>query len=357
MLNFTVGPVMMPEGVKRIGGEDIPYFRTEEFSQVMFENERLLKKAFFAPENAKAVFLTASGTGAMEAAIINAFTAKDRVLIVNGGSFGQRLVDICQIHAIPYTEIKLPLGKALTSQDLSKYEKTGYTGFLVQACETSTGIRFDLKLISDFCKRNNLFFIVDAISGFLADPMSMSDLGIDVIMTGSQKALATAPGIALLVLDEKAIQRAKEINVRSLYFNFLPYLTNMERGQTPFTPAVGTLLELNYQLKDIDKRGVLAVNDEIAKKASYFRNLIKNLPLFLFAETPSNSCTALKVQGKNSAHDIFETIKNRYGIFICPNGGELRDTVFRVGHLGNVTLKDYDTLSRILHEMNDKGEL
>lgn len=111
MLNFTVGPVMSCEEVRTIGAEQVPYFRTPEFSKIMFENENLMKKFAKADENARVVFLTGSGTAAMEAAVINVFDTKDKVLIVNGGSFGQRFVKICQIHQIPYTEIKLEIGK------------------------------------------------------------------------------------------------------------------------------------------------------------------------------------------------------------------------------------------------------
>lgn len=143
MLNFTVGPVMSCEEVRTIGAEQVPYFRTPEFSKIMFENENLMKKFAKADENARVVFLTGSGTAAMEAAVINVFDTKDKVLIVNGGSFGQRFVKICQIHQIPYTEIKLEIGKKLTQEMLDQYDEKDYTGFLVNIHETSTGVHYD----------------------------------------------------------------------------------------------------------------------------------------------------------------------------------------------------------------------
>ena len=124
MLNFTVGPVMSSEEVRAIGAEQVPYFRTPEFSQIMFENEALMKKFAKADENARVVFLTGSGTAAMEAAVINVFDTNDKVLIVNGGSFGQRFVKICQIHNIPYTEIKLSM-----HEQLSKFFRRIYYTF------------------------------------------------------------------------------------------------------------------------------------------------------------------------------------------------------------------------------------
>lgn len=357
MLNFTVGPVMMSDEVRKIGGQEIPYFRTTEFSQIMFENECNLKTLFGAKEEDKAIFLTSSGTGAMEASVINCFTKDDKVLIINGGGFGQRFVDICTIHSIPHSEVKLAPGKALHKEDLKPFVGKGYTGFLIQACETSSGVAFDLKLVSDFCKENNLFLVVDAISGFLADEINMSELGIDVMFTGSQKALSTAPGIALIILNQRAINKVKQVHVQSLYFGFESYLKNMERGQTPFTPAVGTLLELNYQLKFFAEKGIAKLNSEIKNRAQYFRTLITDLPLQLFAETPSNCCTALQVSGNNSAHEIFNIIKNEYHMFVCPNGGELKDKVFRVGHIGNLMLDDFKQLSDVLHDMNSRNLL
>ena len=105
MINFTVGPVQSSDSVRMVGAEQVPYFRTPEFSEVMFENERLIKKFAYADENSKVVFITGSGTASMEATIINTLTKEDKVLVVNGGSFGHRFVELCRLHEIPYTEI------------------------------------------------------------------------------------------------------------------------------------------------------------------------------------------------------------------------------------------------------------
>lgn len=187
MLNFTVGPVQSSDAVREIGARDVPYFRTAEFSKVIYENEKLIKKFVNAEENTRVLFITGSGTASMEAAVMNSFDEKDKVLIVNGGSFGERFVQICQIHNIPYTEIKIQSGKALSKEKLYEYDGKGYTGFLVNIHETSTGVYYDAKLISEFCKKNNLFLIVDAISSFLADEFDMMALNVDIMITGSQK--------------------------------------------------------------------------------------------------------------------------------------------------------------------------
>lgn len=357
MLNFTVGPVMSGRNVRKIGGQQTPYFRTSEFSEVMFENERLMKEFTKAPEGSRAIFLTASGTGSMETSIINSFTRKDKVLIINGGTFGARFVEICRIHKIPFKEITLDVGKTIKRSDLYQYDQKGFTGLLVNACETSTGVHYDLELISEFCSRNGLFFIIDAISSFLADELDMKKLGADIVITGSQKALACPPGISILVLSGRAIKRAEKINISSLYFNVPLMLKNGERGQTPFTPAVSILLQINERLKEIEHHGgVDTETKRIEALADDFRKKIKNLPFEIVPESMSNALTALHPIRCN-AYQIFTTLKNEYEIWICPNGGDLKNKIFRVGHMGDLTFKSNDILIQAFLDMKKRGML
>ena len=127
MLNFTVGPVMSSDEVLRIGGEQTPYFRNDEFSEIMLENEKLMKEFVYASEDSKVVFITGSGTAAMEATVMNVFNDGDKVLVVNGGGFGQRFVDLCDLHNIDFEDIKLDFGENITKELLSKYDNRGFT--------------------------------------------------------------------------------------------------------------------------------------------------------------------------------------------------------------------------------------
>ena len=352
MLNFAVGPVMMGQSILNIGAEQIPYFRTEKFSEVMKQNEKFICEFLNAPIKSRAIFMTGSSTSSMEVAVINMLSVKDKVLILNGGSFGARFCEICSTHYIPYDEIKCEYGKTLTIDQLSQYDSKKYTAFLVNLCETSTGVLYDIYLISEFCKKNNIFLIVDAVSAFLCDEINMTLNDIDVIITGSQKALALAPGLSIICFNQRAIKRIYSNNCPSYYFDLKKYLKDGERGQTPFTPAVGIILQLNQRLKEIEEKGGIKTEiDEAKHKSEYFRKAIKNLPLTLFADTPSNSVTSLMIKDKNkSAYKLFELLMEDYGIWICPNGGELRDKVFRVGHMGALKDNDYDTLVKALSE-------
>lgn len=346
MLNFTVGPVQSSNAVRAIGAENVPYFRTAEFSEVMLENERLMLKFSSAPEGSRAVFITGSGTASMEATIMNVLTSQDHVLVVNGGSFGARFCKICEVHGIPYDEIKLEVGRQLRESDIETVAADRkYTTFIVNKHETSTGVHYDMRLIGDYCKRHGLLLIVDNISSFLCDEFNMAELGADVMITGSQKALACPPGVSIIVLSSRALERVEKNNPKSMYFDLKDALANQARGQTPFTPAVGTLLQINTRLKEIEAAG--GVGAEVGRSgelAAYFRSKIKDLPLEIVSESLSNAVTPLHPTNGMSAYDIFLKLKDEHGIWVCPNGGDTKEKIFRVGHMGCLVETDYDTL-------------
>ena len=214
-----------------------------------------------------------------------------------------------------------------------------------------------MTLINEFCKRNRLFLIVDTVSSFLCDDFDMKDLGVDVMITGSQKALACPPGISILVVSSKAINRINQAECICQYFNLKSALKNQDRGQTPWTPAVGILRQINARLKDIENEG--GPKEEIRKSAElakYFRNkLIEyNLPFEIISESLSNAVTPLHPLTQ-SAYEIFLRLKDDYGIWVCPNGGSMKDSVFRVGHMGNLTREDYDKLLFAFQSLREKG--
>lgn len=355
MLNFTVGPVMSSLEILSIGGEQVPYFRTQEFSYLMFENENLMKEFVNAPDGAKAVFITGSGTASMEAAVMNIFTPEDKLLVIDGGSFGHRFTQICDIHNITYTAIRPETGHPVTSGMLESLKGKGYTGLLVNIHETSTGVHYDPQLLGDFCMQEGLLFVIDAISSFLADPLDMTECHADVIITGSQKVLACAPGISIIILGEKALARIEKNEVRSMYLNLKDALKNAERGQTPFTPAVGILRQINARLKDIQKNGgATSEITKIKRQAEDFRNKIKGLPFETVSESMSNALTPLHPMTA-SAYEIFLRLKDEYGIWICPNGGDMKDIIFRVGHFGALSTEDNDTLIDAFKDLQKRG--
>lgn len=357
MLNFTVGPVMSSEEILKIGGEQTPYFRNDEFSKVIFENEKLMKEFVYADVSSRAIFITGSGTAAMEATVMNVFNEQDKVLIVNGGGFGQRFVDLCNLHNIPNDEIKLDFGQNLTQKILNEYSNKNYTAFLVNICETSSCVYYNLDLISEFCSKNNIFLVVDAISSFLANPLNMEKQNIDVVISGSQKALACPPGVSIIVLGQNALKRVENNISKSMYLDLKNMLKNSERGQTPFTPAVTILLQINARLNEIKITG--GVEAEIIKTsiiANDFREKIKDLPLEIKCDSLGNSVTGVYCIN-SKAEDIVNALKTDYGIWVNPNGGEIGEKMFRVGHIGDLTIEDNDKLIEALKDLEKRGIL
>ena len=321
----------------------------------MLENEKLMKDFVDAPDDARVVFITGSGTASMEAVVMNVFSPEDKLLVIDGGSFGHRFTQLCDIHEIPYVAIKPKRGCIVTSEMLREYDGRGFTGLLVNIHETSTGVHYDPMLLGEFCKRNNMLYVIDAISSFLADRIDMQQFNANVVITGSQKVLACAPGVSIIVLDQKTMDIIGRHKTKSMYLDLKDALKNGERGQTPFTPAVGILRQINARLRRIKANG--GADSEIARikaQAEDFREKIKGLPFEIVSESMSNALTPLHPLSV-SAYELFLKLKDEYGIWICPNGGDMQDQIFRVGHFGAQTTKENDILINAFKDLQKRG--
>ena len=341
---FTVGPVQMYQHTLDVRKQVVPYFRTAEFSEVMLENMELMKKMVNADDSSEVIFLTASGSGAMEATVMNCFNENDKLLIISGGTFGERFEKICQIHCIPYVTLKLGPDECLTKQHLEKYDNQGFSGILVNLHETYTGQLYDIEMINNFCKKNSLYLIVDAISTFLCDQYDMGRYEIDATIVSSQKGLCLSPGLSVVLLSKKIVKdKVLKNDVRSLYFDFKDYIVNGKRGQTPYTPCVGVCYELNDMLKTIEKQGVEKRIAEVKERCTYFREKIIQLPVDIPSFPLSNAITPVRFR-KDIAMQFFNHLKDKKDMMVNPVGGELGKRSIRVAHIGDLRLDDYDTL-------------
>lgn len=357
MLNFTVGPVMSSADIIEVANHSTPYFRTPEFSKIMLENERLMLKFLHAPQGSRCVFLTASGTGAMESCVMNILNHDDKVIVINGGSFGQRFVELCGLHQRSAAQVKCEFGHPVKKEQLEALSGQGYTALLVNMDETSSGVLYHMPMIADFCKANDILLIVDAISAFIADELDMAQLGVAAVITGSQKALAAQPGISIVALSPEALARVAGNPESCMYLSMKEALKNMERGQTPFTPAVTILLQINKRLRAIDwDGGIEKERRKVLELTNYFRDRIKAYPFEFITDSMSNAVTALHPLNAGAA-DIVRILKEEYGIWACPNGGELADKIFRIGHIGHIQKEDYDTLFEAFDDMRRRNLL
>lgn len=348
---FTVGPVEMLDEIKKVGGEQVPYFRTQEFSNLMLESDELLRCFMNAGEGAKSIYLTASGTAAMEATIMNCLTKKDNVLIVDGGTFGHRFVEICKMHEIPHEILRLSFGEKLTQEHFVPFSHSKVTAVLINIDETSTGQLYDVNIVKEFCEKENAYLIVDSISSFLCDPYDMKKNGIDVTIISSQKGLCIAPGLSIVVLSKRMVEdRIIKNQVKSIYFDFKTYLKDFERGQTPYTPCVGICLQMYKALKVIESIGLEKYLDDIKCKAEDFRKRIESLSVYIPDYPLTNSVTPVFFD-QDIAYEVFLALKNKYAMTVNPTGGVLSKKVIRVAHIGATTIEDNKILVNAIKEI------
>jgi aspartate aminotransferase-like enzyme len=350
---FTPGPIAMDPETLAVGGIQSQYFRTPEFSQIMLNCVEMFKIVLDAPEDTRMIFLTASGTAAMEASVMNLFTSKDKVLIISGGTFGKRFKQICEIHQISVESIDLKWSEPFSCEMLKLYENKGITGMLVNMCETSTGQLYPMEEIADFCKRNHICLVVDAISSFLCDPFSMKKLGAATIIISSQKGLALQPGMSFIAVTKEAFEeRCAKNKPQTLYFRFTDYERDVIRGQTPYTPAVSIINQLAEKLNRLTSEGILLYIQYMKEITTYFREQLLAKTQFLIPNYPLSNCLTPVYCPKNNAKVIFEFLKNQHNIYITPCAGDIELFLFRVAHMSRqITKQDIDELIFILGEI------
>lgn len=340
------GPVEIPEEVRRVGSERLPYMRTAEFSALTFEVVDGLRQVVGTVGDV--LLLTASGTAAMEAAVLALFRPGDRVLVIVGGTFGRRFAEIGRIHQVSCDTLDLEPGRDLVLGEFADRVRGGsYAGVLVNAHETSTGALVDVEAMGRVLRGTSTLLVVDAIGTLCADPYRMDEWGVDATLFSTQKGLALPPGMAFVALGPRARERALSAPRRSLYLHLADYLKDGERGQTPYTVAVGLVLQLRERLRRLLAAGVEAEVAATRERAMRFRRGIEGLPVEVLPERPSNALTAVRLCTRAvTAPEVVRRLAEEFGLVVAPNPEPLRERVFRVAHLGAQT--DHDVESAIL---------
>lgn len=346
---FTPGPVPIEAHILAKGAEQPPYNRTQDFSK--FTKEILQGLGYVFQTNGPIALLTGSGTAAMEAAVLNFLDSSDRALVINGGTFGQRWCDLCRVHCVPYTELKLNEGDDIDLDRLSQtLSRQKFTALLINAHETSTGQLYDIEAIGRITREFDLLFIVDAISTICADPFLMDDWHADVTVLSSQKALALPPGLSFVAMSERARSRLGEITPKSLYFDLTDYLKNQERGQAPYTPAIGLFLQLHQRLLDIKQQTLPEIIGGHQQRACFFRKSIASLPFDAFPSRQSSAVTSILCK-EHDAFEIVQRLRFEYDMETAPSGGVLKHKIFRVSHMGAQSDADVNALISALTEL------
>ena len=327
MLQSYAFPGRIEEDILQIAAQQIPYMRTQWFSQLMKENEQMLLK-LIGCSGGRVMFFTSSGTGAMDAIVQNYAAAQGKAFVIDGGSFGHRWAELCQYHGVEHEVMQVPFACDIDYDELERRVAQAQVRVLLcQHHETSSGQLFDLQRISDICKAHDVSLVADVISSFLADPLDMDAMGIDVAVTSTQKGLNLPPGVALVFLSKKALDVPFLHN--NYYFDFQDNLKNLERGQTPFSPATTLFMQLHERLQRNMQLGVDALVETTQRKAHFFRQLCQKYGWEIPAQRPSNAITGFYVRHHA---DILFTELQKQGIYIMPSGG--RKDFFRVSHMG-----------------------
>lgn len=342
---FTIGPVELYQSTKEVRLHDFVYFRTDEFSELVKNCLSKLSKLLGNNEPNSLIYFAASGTAVMEATVENCVSGNDKVLVINGGTFGHRFCELLEYHRKNYSSIDLKWNETLTQNHLEPFENKNYTMLFVNLHETQTGQLYDIKMLSDFCQRNNMMLVVDAISTFLADEYNMEKYGIDLTIISSQKGLCLSPGMSFVSFSKRMLDKIEKMPLpASKYFDFKDYLKNITRGQTPYTPPVLVMYELQDMLELIEKEGGLNARlSNVKEKAEYFRKKVKELGLTIPDYPLSYALTPLYFEGVD-AYEVIQVLKNKFRIFVNPCGGDLAQSLCRVTHIGNTTLEDIDDL-------------
>ena len=347
---FTIGPVEFYPNILDIRSRSLPYFRNSEFSEIISRINQRLRTLLSIGSDFNIIHLTSSGTGGMEAAITNYISHIDKIVVINGGVFGDRFCQILSSKNISYNEIRIELNENFEDRHLKLISEIDPDVVLINYHETSVGKLYDCKSLGSYCRLNQKFLIVDAITGFLCDPFIMAEINPDVVILSSHKGMCVSPGISTIIESKNAAARSAVGN--NYYFDLSKYRIDAERNQTPFTPSIGTLIEMEEMLKLVCNTGLDRWLSLIKDKSDIFRKFLNKNSYNVPEYNISQSLTPVVLNDKK-ANFILDFLKNA-GFYVNPCGGAHAQTMLRISHIGNTSIEDNMNLALKMNEYYEK---
>ncbi|HEY55643.1 MAG TPA: alanine--glyoxylate aminotransferase family protein [Dehalococcoidia bacterium] len=355
------GPTPLPDEVLKTINRQMINHRSPEFQQIQGSVITDLQKLFQTKNDV--FLLTGSGTGGLEAGVVNTMSSGDKVLSVSIGVFGDRFGAIAKKFGAEVTPLSFEWGQAADPDEVAKALKAepGIKTVLVTHNETSTGVTNDLKAISAVVKEADKLLVVDAISSLGSIDLPVDDWNIDIAITGSQKGWMVPPGLAMVSISQKGWQAFAEATMPRFYWDFGKAKSYLERGQTPWTPAVSVVYGLEISLKMMLKEGLTNIFARHARVAQAAREGIKSLGLPLFAEAShaSNTVTSVAASEGLDTKKMLKIMREEEHVVIAGGQQKLDGKIFRLGHLGWVTEKDIEivisALKKVLPRAGFKG--
>ncbi|MGB2629847.1 MAG: alanine--glyoxylate aminotransferase family protein [Candidatus Omnitrophota bacterium] len=342
---MSPGPTPVPEKVLLKMADTIIHHRTPQFQAVIKDVNEKLKKVFNT-DNPVLIFAS-SGSGAMEASVVNFLSKNDKALVIKGGKFGERFAEICQVYGVGTVDYDITWGEAADPSVVEKLLKENPDVKVVYStlCETSTGIVNDIKAIAKVVSGTGTILVVDAVSGLSADELKPDEWGVDVVVVGSQKGLMLPPGLSFMSVSQKARKLAEKSDLPKYYFDLKAALKAYEKNDTPWTPAISLIIGLNGVLDMMLGEGLDNILARHARLAKATREAMKKLGLELFAKRPSNAVTAVKVPEGVDGAALVKKMRDEQSVTIAGGQGSVKGKIFRIAHLGY--MDEYDTISAI----------
>lgn len=334
---FAPGPTPVPQEVLSELAKSPLHHRTKEFVEIFGRVTENL--SFLFQTRQKSYVLASSGTGAMEATVVNLFATGDEVLVIDGGKFGERWGKIAAKFGLAVHTLKVEWGHAANPDDVAKALKANpkIRGVLFQASETSTAVSHPVEAIAKAVHANSeALVIVDAITALGVYDIPMDAWRLDAVVSGSQKALMLPPGLAFLALSERAHEQRKRANIPNFYFNLSAEDKAAKTGETAWTPAVGLICGLDVVLAQMKKSGLPPIFSYYARLAEATRRGLQAMGLELFAKgSPSTAVTAVHVpKSIPDGKKIISHLRDRYAITIAGGQDAWTGKIFRIAHLG-----------------------
>jgi aspartate aminotransferase-like enzyme len=334
---MTPGPTPVPPHVMLTMAEPIIHHRTPDFSAAFRDAIEGLKYVF--ETKGDALLFACSGTGVMESAIVNCFSAGDTVVVCRNGKFGDRQKAICEAYGLKVVDLAYGWTTVVDPNDVAEALRAtpGVRGVIVTQSETSSGVLNDVATIGAIVRDYpECVLVVDSITGIGAVECKTDEWGLDVVMTGSQKGLMLPPGLAACTVSEKAWRAYERSTLPKYYFDWMKYKKNVEKDTTPFTPAVTLVLGLNESLKMIREEGLENVIARHAMLADATRKGCEALGMKLFApaEGRGSAVTPVWVPEGVDGKKVVGIMKNKYGVTIAGGQDDYVGRIIRIGHLG-----------------------
>jgi len=331
---LSPGPTPIPNEVALAMAETMIHHRTPQFNKIFDEAREGLKKLFGTKNDV--LMLASSGTGAMEASVANLFSPGDKVLVVNGGKFGERWLNISNAFGLNPVEIKVEWGQAVKVADVEKQLKANadIQGVMIQASETSTTVLHPIKEIAKLTQ-NGPLFLVDGVTAVGVVSLPLDEWGIDVLVTGSQKALMLPPGLGFIALSDRAWDKTKKAKLPRFYFDLNLERKNQQKGSGAFTPAVSLIFGVRASLQMMQREGlenVYARHDRLCRAT---RAAAKAMGLKLLApDSPSPAATGIFLPVGIDADAVLEYLRDKMNITLAEGQDQLKGKAIRIAHIG-----------------------